>query len=104
MWQMVSRSVAKNTEEPFHHGKKAVIIWLEILTWPMTLQTIRFRIRPDGRVEEQVKGLKGASCQKLTVDLEARLGSVISTAPTEDHYAAVGHQRQLQTASLDRFS
>ena len=70
----------------------------------MTLQTIRFRIRPDGRVEERVKGLKGAGCQKLTADLEARLGAVVSSAPTEDHYAAVGAQRQLQTASLGRFS
>ena len=70
----------------------------------MTLQTIRFRIRPDGHVEEQVKGLKGASCQKLTADLEARLGAVISSSPTEDHYAAVDRQRQLQTASLGQFS
>ena len=71
----------------------------------MTLQTIRFRIRPDGRVEEQVQGLKGASCQKLTANLEARLGAVISSAPTEDHYApVVGRQRQLQTASLGRLS
>ncbi|MCY4054972.1 MAG: DUF2997 domain-containing protein [Cyanobacteria bacterium MAG CAR4_bin_6] len=70
----------------------------------MTLQTIRFRIRPDGRVEEQVKGLKGASCQNLTAALEARLGAVISSAPTEDHYAAAACQRQLQTASLGQFS
>ena len=68
----------------------------------MTLQTIRFRIRPDGRVEEQVQGLKGASCTKLTADIEAQLGSVISSAPTEDHYAAVPLQRQLQVASLGR--
>ncbi len=70
----------------------------------MALQTIRFRIHPDGRVEEQVKGLKGTRCQKLTADLEARLGAVTSSAPTEDHYAAVGCQRQLQTASLGQFS
>ena len=71
----------------------------------MTLQTIRFWIRPDGRVEEQVKGLKGSGCQKLTSHLEARLGAVISSAPTEDHYAAVaGRQCQLQTTSLGRFS
>ena len=76
----------------------------QILSWPMTLQTIRFRIRPDGRVEEQVKGLKGASCQNLTAELEARLGAVISSAPTEDHYAAAACQRQLQTASLGQFS
>lgn len=70
----------------------------------MALQTIRFRIRADGRVEEQVKGLKGVGCQRLTADLEARLGAVISSAPTEDHYAAAGHQRQLQTASLGQSS
>jgi len=66
----------------------------------MPLQTIRFRIRPDGRVEEQVRGLSGASCQQLTAGLENRLGAVISQNPTADHYAAVGLQHQHQTASL----
>ena len=71
----------------------------------MTLQTIRFRIRPDGRVEEQVQGLRGASCQRLTADLEARLGAVVSSAPTEDHYAPVAErQRRFQTASLGQLS
>ena len=85
--------------------QKTVIVWPEILSWLMSLQTIRFRIRPDGRVEEQVQGLKGASCQKLTADLEDRLGSVISSAPTQDHYApVVERQRQLQTTSLGQLS
>ena len=70
----------------------------------MALQTICFRIRPDGRVEERVQGIKGTSCQRLTADLEDRLGAVLSSAPTEDHYAAVGPRRQLQTADLGHVS
>jgi hypothetical protein len=42
----------------------------------MAQQTIRFRIRPDGRVEEQVEGVLGSGCEQLTERIEARLGSV----------------------------
>ena len=42
----------------------------------MAQQTIRFRIRPDGRVEEQVEGVLGSGCEQLTERIEARLGAV----------------------------
>ena len=42
----------------------------------MAQRTIRFRIRPDGRVEEQVEGVQGLACEELTERIEARLGSV----------------------------
>jgi hypothetical protein len=42
----------------------------------MTQRTIRFRIRPDGRVEEQVEGVQGQACEPLTERIEARLGTV----------------------------
>ena len=32
----------------------------------MPQRTVRFRIRPDGRVEEQVEGVSGDACLQLT--------------------------------------
>jgi hypothetical protein len=51
-------------------------------------QVLRYRIRPDGRVEELVEGLAGPACTTLTAAIEARLGPVVSSVPTSDHYAA----------------
>ena len=42
----------------------------------MAQRTIRFRIRPDGRVEEKVEGVQGLGCESLTERIEARLGTV----------------------------
>ena len=49
----------------------------------MPQHTIRYRIRPDGRVEEVVEGVQGSGCSELTERIESRLGSVqqrLSTA------------------------
>ena len=54
----------------------------------MAQQTIRFRIRPDGRVEEQVEGVIGAACEQLTERIEARLGSVQQRCSTSEAYAS----------------
>ena len=40
----------------------------------MPQKTIRFTIRPDGRVEERVEGVAGEACQQLTEEVEAALG------------------------------
>jgi hypothetical protein len=42
----------------------------------MGQHTIRFRIRPDGRVEEIVEGVAGDACLALTERIEAQLGTV----------------------------
>ncbi len=42
----------------------------------MGQHTIRFRIRPDGRVEEVVEGVVGDACLALSERIEAQLGSV----------------------------
>ena len=52
----------------------------------MPQQSIRFRIRPDGRVEELVEGVQGAGCQDLTRSIEARLGTVSSVQPTAEQF------------------
>lgn len=49
-------------------------------------QTIRYRIRPDGRVEETVEGLTGLACERLTERIEARLGTVQQRQPTAEAY------------------
>ncbi len=66
----------------------------------MAQQTIRFRIRPDGRVEELVEGVVGAGCEQLTERLEARLGAVQQRRPTAEAYQAIANpQRQVQPAA-----
>ncbi len=42
----------------------------------MAQTTIRYRIRPDGRVEELVEGVRGDGCEQLTERIESRLGTV----------------------------
>lgn len=68
----------------------------------MAQQTIRFRIRPDGRVEEQVEGVVGAGCEQLTERIEARLGAVQqrrSTAEAFQHQTQAQEQAAVQPAS-----
>jgi hypothetical protein len=50
----------------------------------MAQRTIRFRIRPDGRVEELVEGVHGSACEQLTERIEARLGSVQQRSSTSE--------------------
>jgi hypothetical protein len=52
----------------------------------MVQRTIRFRIRPDGRVEETVEGVAGVGCAQLTERIEARLGSVQQRRDTAEAF------------------
>jgi Protein of unknown function (DUF2997) len=52
----------------------------------MAQHTIRFRIRPDGRVEELVEGIAGDGCQQLSERIEARLGTVQQRQPTSEAF------------------
>jgi len=54
----------------------------------MAQSTIRFRIRPDGRVQETVEGVVGLGCAQLTERIEARLGSVLQRRETSEAYEA----------------
>jgi hypothetical protein len=64
-------------------------------------QTIRFRIRPDGRVEETVEGVPGAACTSLSEHIESRVGSVQRRVPTAEAYQAVDQGVQQQTSAHD---
>ena len=66
-------------------------------TWfRMPQRTIRFTIRPDGRVEERVEGIQGESCQQLTERLEAALGTVERRESTAEAFL----QPEIQTETL----
>ena len=62
----------------------------------MPQRTVRFTIRPDGRVEEQVEGIAGEACQQLTEKLEAALGTVEHRQPTAEAFV----QPEVQSQTL----
>ena len=62
----------------------------------MPQRTVRFTIRPDGRVEERVEGVQGETCQQLTERLEAALGIVERREPTAEAF----HQPEIQSQTL----
>ena len=50
------------------------------------IERLEFKIHPDGRIEETVKGVRGNNCHKITEDINAALGEVVSSRPTEEMY------------------
>lgn len=50
------------------------------------IERIEFKIYPDGRVEETVRGVKGNNCHQVTEKINEALGSVIASTPTEEMY------------------
>ena len=65
----------------------------------MPQRTIRFTIRPDGRVEETVEGFAGEGCQQLTERLENALGSVQRRESTAEAFVMQESQSQIVTTS-----
>lgn len=51
------------------------------------METLEFIIYPDGRVQEKVTGIVGASCAEVTAAIEAQLGQVLSQEATSEHFA-----------------
>jgi hypothetical protein len=47
---------------------------------------VEYIIRPDGRVEELVTGVRGTDCVKLTEEVHAKLGTVVHTEVTQDYF------------------
>lgn len=58
------------------------------------METLEFVIYPDGRVQEKVTGIMGASCSEVTAAIEAQLGLVLQQQPTSEFFA-----QQQQTIS-----
>ena len=42
----------------------------------MSLTTIRYTIKPDGNLAEEVHGVDGPACQRITNPIENELGDV----------------------------
>ena len=61
------------------------------------METLEFVIHPDGRVQETVTGIVGASCAEVTAAIEAQLGSVISYQPTSEFFAQQANPQQTTT-------
>eukprot|EP00986_Skeletonema_menzelii_P012779 scaffold7198_cov150-Skeletonema_menzelii.AAC.5 len=51
-----------------------------------SMEEIEFRIYPDGRVTEVVRGVKGDNCEKITEAINKQLGSVVASQPTEEMF------------------
>lgn len=69
------------------------------------METLEFIIYPDGRVQETVTGVIGASCAEVTALIEAQLGQVTSMQTTSDYFSA-SHSAQnvSETAAQVSFS
>ena len=52
----------------------------------MAQQTIKFTVRQDGTVTEEVMGVVGNDCQNLTKKIEDRLGVVESVEYKQEYY------------------
>jgi hypothetical protein len=51
------------------------------------METLEFVIYPDGRVQEKVTGIVGASCAEVTAAIEAQLGQVLTHEPSSEYFA-----------------
>lgn len=63
----------------------------------MSMETLEFVIYPDGRVQEKVTGIVGASCAEVTAAIEAELGVVLSQKSTSEYFAQKQHQWEVAT-------
>lgn len=50
------------------------------------IEEIEYRIYPDGRITEVVRGVKGKSCLDVTEAINKQLGNVVDTQPTEEMF------------------
>ncbi|KAB8335389.1 DUF2997 domain-containing protein [Scytonema tolypothrichoides VB-61278] len=56
------------------------------------METLEFVIYPDGRVQEKVTGIVGASCAEVTAAIEAQLGQVLTHEPSSEYFATIVQQ------------
>ncbi|MBW4593837.1 MAG: DUF2997 domain-containing protein [Brasilonema angustatum HA4187-MV1] len=56
------------------------------------METLEFVIYPDGRVQEKVTGIIGASCAEVTAAIEAQLGQVLTHEPSSEYFATIVQQ------------
>ncbi len=64
------------------------------------METLEFVIYPDGRVQEKVTGIVGASCAEVTAAIEAQLGVVLHQESTSEYFTQALHQSAEATAQV----
>lgn len=63
----------------------------------MSMETLEFVIYPDGRVQEKVTGIIGASCAEVTAAIEAQLGQVVAQEQTSEYFNQAINQTSTAT-------
>ena len=67
----------------------------------MTQQIIKFMIRQDGTVTEEVIGAVGNECENLTRNIEEKLGVVQRVEHKPEYYQAVTIEETIQEFTHD---
>ncbi len=70
----------------------------------MNMETLEFIIHPDGRVQEKVTGIVGASCTEVTAAIETELGIVLTQESTSEYFAQQQHQSDTAWTQVSSFS
>ena len=67
----------------------------------MSQQTIKFSIKQDGTVTEEVIGAVGNECENLTRNIEEKLGVVQRVEYKPEYYQAVSVEETIQEFTHD---
>ena len=67
----------------------------------MGQQTIKFSIKQDGTVIEEVSGVVGTDCQNLTKTIEEKLGTVVKVQHKPEYYQSVVADETIQEFTHD---
>ena len=67
----------------------------------MSQQTIKFTIKQDGTVTEEVIGAVGNECEKLTRIIEEKLGVVETVEYKPEYYQSVNIEETIQEFTHD---
>ena len=67
----------------------------------MSQQTIKFAIKQDGTVTEEVTGAVGNECENLTRNIEEKLGVVQRVEHKPEYYQAVSVEETIQEFTHD---
>ena len=67
----------------------------------MAQQTIKFTIRQDGTVTEEVMGVIGNECESLTKRVEERLGNMRSRDHKPEYYQSLTVEETVQEFTHD---
>ena len=68
----------------------------------MGKESIKFTIRQDGTIEEEVIGVQGDTCESLTKELEAKLGDLESRVYKSEYYKQKDVTLQQNQNKIDR--